>query len=272
MSTVYIDNLLHDGMVPDGPPRWRMPLLSHGIQEPLVVEQDAIFGPLAAFPPDVATGSTNDPAWPDDPDYKLVQVGEPEPIGGGYRRATLIYAKVPGPYYLFESPYSYRFPGIIQWVLYWRKFCDKRSPDINDPNAPGDPPDENSEDYCEWRLVLEPFIYREPRQLSVESRIHCEYMLQQDPPTPIQEQRWRRPAGTLLVSPFGMVFLGAGAWADIYDEYLHTGALANPSTNPTVAEYAQWVANGQEFVAETSVVERWLGNIWVRKTRYVKAR
>jgi hypothetical protein len=43
------------------------------------------------------------------------------------------------------------------------------------------------------------------------------------------------------------------------------------STVPTVSEYFQWVNDSRELVAEYSTLQRYWGNIWERKTRYVVA-
>lgn len=48
-------------------------------------------------------------------------------------------------------------------------------------------------------------------------------------------------------------------------------ADASPSTTPSLTTYQALITAGSEIVAEPSMVERWKGNIYVRKTRYVPA-
>jgi hypothetical protein len=43
------------------------------------------------------------------------------------------------------------------------------------------------------------------------------------------------------------------------------------ATEPTLPDYRDMVTAGDEIVAEDSTLERWMGNIYVRSTRYVKA-
>ncbi|PAW76817.1 MAG: hypothetical protein B9S32_13850 [Verrucomicrobia bacterium Tous-C9LFEB] len=53
-----------------------------------------------------------------------------------------------------------------------------------------------------------------------------------------------------------------------------TGAETNSlssSTSPTVAVYKTWISSRQELIPEPSDISRWMGNIWQRKTRYIKA-
>jgi hypothetical protein len=51
-------------------------------------------------------------------------------------------------------------------------------------------------------------------------------------------------------------------------------AATNPlasQTDPTLPDYRTLVTNEDEIVAEDSTIERWMGDIYVRSTRYVKA-
>lgn len=47
---------------------------------------------------------------------------------------------------------------------------------------------------------------------------------------------------------------------------------ADVPTVPSAEQYLGWVASGTEITVETSSFVRWMGNIWCRETRYVKAR
>ncbi len=53
---------------------------------------------------------------------------------------------------------------------------------------------------------------------------------------------------------------------------LITAAAADVPTTPPAETYLAWVAAGTEIAVDTSVFVRWMGNIWCRETRYVKAR
>jgi hypothetical protein len=43
-------------------------------------------------------------------------------------------------------------------------------------------------------------------------------------------------------------------------------------TTPSGEQYLAWVSSGAEITVDTSVFSRWMGNIFVRETRYVKAK
>lgn len=43
------------------------------------------------------------------------------------------------------------------------------------------------------------------------------------------------------------------------------------ATTPSRTTYEGWMSGGTEIVVEPSIVRRWMGNIWERATRYVKA-
>lgn len=47
---------------------------------------------------------------------------------------------------------------------------------------------------------------------------------------------------------------------------------ADVPTTPSSEQYLGWVNTGTEIAVDTSVFSRWMGNIFVRETRYVKAR
>ena len=254
-----------------GERRWLKPLSSYGIETRLAFEQDYIARNTYTQPA-LAVDTTGPKITIDGQDYFYVWESEPEPIGGGFWRITRRYARVPGEFEVLESPYSATYPGIIIWQLRWKRFCDRESGRIEDPNSPPDPPGEEEPPNCRWELVLEPFKVREPITLSVESYVVHSFFLQLSPPAPLPAQSWRQPGGAWIIGPGGVIYQTDVFTQWIYDQYLHAGAILNPSQNPTVAEYKSWVTAGTRFIAETSEVERWMGNIWLRKTRYVVAR
>lgn len=53
---------------------------------------------------------------------------------------------------------------------------------------------------------------------------------------------------------------------------LLTAIGADVPTTPSSDQYLSWVNTGSEIAVDTSVFVRWMGNIWCRETRYVKAR
>jgi hypothetical protein len=54
-------------------------------------------------------------------------------------------------------------------------------------------------------------------------------------------------------------------------DYLADAPPFTTATNPSRTTYEGWVSGGTEIVAEESNVHRWMGPIWVRRTRYVVA-
>lgn len=98
---------------------------------------------------------------------------------------------------------------------------------------------------------------RERQVLMVNSRIQNDYFLAGSATYPtakdipgIIEQRYYMVSPTLRV------------------EYISDGA---PSSTPSLTDYIALVTAGAEIVAEPSQLERWRGNIYLRKTRYVPA-
>ncbi len=70
------------------------------------------------------------------------------------------------------------------------------------------------------------------------------------------------------VDPSGIPILDSLTFYDGSNERTNT---LNATSTPTADEYAGWVANGTRMIVEPSRVTRWKGNIWERKTRYIKA-
>lgn len=63
--------------------------------------------------------------------------------------------------------------------------------------------------------------------------------------------------------------MSLGAIWDITGSLGISGIGVNPQ--PTRTQYNVWVSNAQEIVAEDSSIARWMGNIYVRQTKYVIA-
>jgi hypothetical protein len=190
-------------------------------------------------------------------DAILVEEGPLQDIGGGLVRLKRTFAIIP-PSNNMPETYSYQFPGI---------------------NYSGDAT-----------------TGRQPFTWIVSSRIHREYFLY-DPygaAAGLGLAVW--PDGNLLTADTGMnpdglilqeqryyanqdnavadsFFMGQGDFLQDADP-----SVPSPGTNPSSIQYQLWVdgtstSNGlpAEIVAETSVLEKWMGNIYCRKTRFVVA-
>jgi hypothetical protein len=98
--------------------------------------------------------------------------------------------------------------------------------------------------------VTEPNVQRFPLSLPVIARVENRYFLTLTPFSDIAVFR-----KFSVINEYGYEF-----------EY-----LGGP-TAPSLATYLGWVASKNEIVAQDSSLERYLGDIWVRKTPYIPAR
>lgn len=57
----------------------------------------------------------------------------------------------------------------------------------------------------------------------------------------------------------------------ILTDYLGDDDILDVATTPSRTEYEAMISAGDEIVSEDSRLTHWLGNIWLRQTRYVKA-
>lgn len=95
-----------------------------------------------------------------------------------------------------------------------------------------------------------PNIVRFPLTLPVVARIQHDYFVTTQPFKDI-----------LMVKKFAV--LNAYGYEFEY--------LGGP-TAPPLSLYLSWMASSQDIIAQDSTIERYLGDIWVRKSYYVKAR
>lgn len=155
-------------------------------------------------------------------------------LGGGIARFTRTWATVPADRDEFGT-YAFQFPGLLG-------------------TAP--PP------YDAYWVATDDG--RDPRTEQAKSRIAYHYQLG----TP----------GTITIIPAQVWTLDSNPEARIL--YLLAAGTYWSDSNPTKEEYLALVAGGTglgtganagEFVAEASNVERYMGDIWVRTTRYVTA-
>jgi hypothetical protein len=96
----------------------------------------------------------------------------------------------------------------------------------------------------------------------VVSRIHYEYFLC------AAGQPYEDPGDIPIISE--QQYLAAPG-SDMPVDWLRDSPPFDVPSDPTRAAYEAMIAAGTEIVAEDSRVSRWLGNIYERSTRYVKA-
>jgi hypothetical protein len=166
-------------------------------------------------------------------DAYLVSESPLQDLGGGIAKWTRTYAQVPAARNEFET-FSYQFPGLL-----------------GSSNPPYD-------QY--W--VADTGGGRDPRTEVVTSRLHYEYFLIGDggayatvadiPQISAQEY-------TLVANPNARI------------PYLLAAGIYLSDSTPTKEAYLEMIDAGTELVAEDSRVERYMGNIWCRITRYVVA-
>jgi hypothetical protein len=96
----------------------------------------------------------------------------------------------------------------------------------------------------------------------------------------IAAQKYYTRIGTVTVSGGTASFTGsytAGSPDDVH-QGIPTDYIADVGTDlvisptvPTRATYQTWIKNGTQIVAEDSSISPWMGNIYVRQTKYVTA-
>lgn len=103
---------------------------------------------------------------------------------------------------------------------------------------------------------------RDPQTLPAHSRIAYEYFL--------------CAAGQTYTSPGDIPVIEAQVWGIASNpnarvDYLLPAGVYWSDSTPTKEDYQDMITNGDEIVAEDSILERWQGEIYVRITRYVTA-
>ena len=168
----------------------------------------------------------------------LVSESPLQDMGGGIALWTRNYATVPAARDEFET-FNYKFPGLLS-------------------DSGTNPP------YNQYWVASDDG--RDPTTKTVISRLRHDYTYTTTPAASI----------TILTA---QVFTLDSNTNAVIDYLLPAGDYWSDS-NPTKEEWVALVAGGSgigsgaaagEFIAEDSSIERYMGNIWVRKTRYVKA-
>lgn len=184
---------------------------------------------------DFAATDLNTPhADPDLADYFLVNEGPQTELPGGRVRWTRTYAKIPDSWNDYEL-LQYRFIGLM---------ASQAAPPYVFTNVEVDGRDP-FEKKVTWRILHEYFMVGPSQTYATPADI------------PVNEQQEYTVSGD----------------ASLKVDYL-VDITTNPllyETSPSKPDYLAMVTAGTEIVAETSQPDRWMGNIWVRITRYVTA-
>ncbi|MGC3961332.1 MAG: hypothetical protein QM813_26415 [Verrucomicrobiota bacterium] len=157
-----------------------------------------------------------------------------EDLGAGVVQWTRRFATVPANRDEFES-FSYRFPGLL---------------------GASNPP------YNQY-WVTEPGDGRDPRVDTVSSRLAHEYFLVG------AGQTYTTPSEIPVIESQQYTLVGND---NVSINYLLAAGVYPDDSTPTKEDYLTMIASEDELVAEDSRISRWLGNIFVRITRYVKAK
>lgn len=239
-----------------------------------------------------------DTPHPDEASAYLVHESAPRHFGGDVVQFTRIYATIPEPRTDYES-YVYTVPGITVTEAKQQKIVDSVAYNgdgtmtINTTTAHGlsvsdevfvtfwvqDPvtlisyhrtvfrvvatvPDTDTFTTTvivdigaiTWDSVFERFVNRDPYQRVVQSYLRADYFL---------------PGVSLeIATPEDIPVIEADTIIDGSGN--ETNSYAGDST-PTVTEYRALVQAGTLIVAESSIIRPWMGNIYERVTRYVRA-
>lgn len=236
MSAFRIDGAVTSAQVQGGP---RKSFPFEGDNASFVLEQDYIvaltsFSPLAL---DTAHGTYTN--------AYLVKESQQENIGGGLVKWTRTYAQIPANRSDYET-FNFRFPGFLAttgtleppYDAYWVQTGNGRDPFTATSN---------SRMLSEYFLCASGQTYETPSEIPILEAI--KFTLDLNDQARID----------YLLSD------AVGYWSD---------------SSPTVEEWQDLVSGGGgigtgaaagEFIAEDSRITRWMGNIYCRQTRYVKA-
>lgn len=236
MSAFRIDGAVTSAQVQGGP---RKSFPFEGDNASFVLEQDYIvaltsFSPLAL---DTAHGTYTN--------AYLVKESQQENIGGGLVKWTRTYAQIPASRSDYET-FNFKFPGLLSttgntetpYDQYWVQAGNGRDPFTATSN---------SRMLSEYFLCASGQTYETPSEIPILEVIKFTLALND------------QARIDYLLSDAG------GYWSD---------------SQPTREEWEDLIAGGAgigtgasggEFIAEDSRITRWMGNIYCRQTRYVKA-
>ena len=236
MSAFRIDGAVTSAQVQGGP---RKSFPFEGDNASFVLEQDYIvaltsFSPLAL---DTAHGTYTN--------AYLVKESQQENIGGGLVKWTRTYAQIPANRSDYET-FNFKFPGLLSTT--------------GNTETPYD------------QYWVQAGNGRDPFTATSNSRVLSEYFLC------ASGQTYTTPSSIPILQAIKFT-LDSNTDARI-DYLLSTVPSYWSNSDPTKEEWIALVAGGTgigtgaaagEFIAEDSRITRWMGNIYCRQTRYVKA-
>lgn len=155
-------------------------------------------------------------------------------LQGGIVRWTRTYAKIPPTHY-DEDSYNYKFPGFAGALAWF------------------------SEGF--YTVATGTPLGREPITKTVNCRITSEYFL--------------IAAGQPYTSAFDIPVVSGQKYyveaESVQNDYLRDYDPYPIASTPSRTTYESWITSGQLIVPEDSRLDRWMGNIWVRRTRRIRA-
>lgn len=292
MNSAYYDGDF-DSAQPHGDKTWRMPFSGDGVNFRYVYDQE-YWQKIDKFKPLALSTASPDT---DSPGFFLVQESDIQPIAGGIGRWVRTYARVPHNRQIWES-YAWHQPGLSPDVSpfniaisgtptnasgkttittqavhglqvddgviirYNVKFNAETAEVtraifrkvLSVPTANSFTVDIITERATAWHNIAETGG-RSPTTRVVTSRVeldyfHCAGVGAQYP----------SPEKIPLLEPENIV----NAAKEDTDTY-------SPTTTPTLDEYLARVNKQEWIIAEPSILRRWMGNIYERATRFVRA-
>ena len=202
-----------------------------------IVEQDFMVA-LTSFTP-----LALDTAHPTYTDAYLVKESPLEDLGGGIVRWTRTYAQIPASRNEYGT-FAFQFPGLLGTQTppyafqYWVVADDGRDPFLDTSS---------SRFRFEYFLCATGETYVTPDLIPIFPKLAFNIIA-----NPSSRNAYLLPEGVY----FSDTVPTKEAWLDLIDGGTGIGDGAEDG----------------EFIAEDSTVERWMGNIYVRSTRYVKAK
>jgi len=178
----------------------------------------------------------------------LVNEGEPRDAGVGVYRVNRRWAIVPGPRNEMEQ-FTYTFPGYADSVSGVTRQSFQRT--VNS---------RLQYDYFvfdDWNVLNWP-LFPQGRRLNADTGLYPSGLI-------IPEQYYYSPT---LDAVDKNIFLEPGGSLSDADP----SDPSSVATIPSFTDYSGFAADpAAEIVAQGSTFDRWLGNIWVRRTRFVLA-
>jgi len=168
-------------------------------------------------------------------DFFLVSESPRQDAGGGLVTWERTYAAVPAQHVDYET-FVYQFPGYMGFLA---------NPATLLTDTPGSFP-----------------VGREPFSDSVTSRIVTDYYLC------ASGQAYTTPGAIPTVPRLKYYY----TTADQEAKYLADNPPYAVQSTPSRATYSGYVTGGTEIVVEDSKLDRWMGNIYQRRTRYAVAK